>query len=96
LQTTITTITTTITNNDNNNDNKNDNNNNNNNNNNNITNRSFKNRIHEEMEHLLMDIRRIPPTGEPFVSFGDLFDDDHVQQYYESLIGTLKSAKKRT
>lgn len=55
----------------------------------------FKNRIHDETEQLLLDIRRIAPSGEPYVLFGDLFDDDDVQQYYESLIGTLKSAKKR-
>jgi hypothetical protein len=54
-----------------------------------------QNRIHEETEQLLLDIRRIAPVGEPYVLFGDLFDDDDVQQYYESLIGTLKSAKKR-
>jgi hypothetical protein len=29
------------------------------------------------------------------VLFGDLFDDDLVQNYYEALVGTLKSAKKR-
>lgn len=29
------------------------------------------------------------------VKFGALFDDDDVQQYYEALVGTLKSAKKR-
>lgn len=42
-----------------------------------------------------MDIRRIGQDGEPSVSFGDLFDDDTVQNYYEALVGTLKSAKKR-
>jgi len=55
----------------------------------------LENRIHDETEQLLLDIRRIAPSGEPYVLFGDLFDDDDVQQYYESLIGTLKSAKKR-
>jgi hypothetical protein len=54
-----------------------------------------QNRIHEETEQLLLDIRRIAPVGEPYVLFGDLFDDEESQQYYESLIGTLKSAKKR-
>lgn len=29
------------------------------------------------------------------MKFGQLFDDDDVQQYYEALVGTLKSAKKR-
>ena len=27
--------------------------------------------------------------------FGELFDDDQVANYYEALVGTLKSAKKR-
>ena len=27
--------------------------------------------------------------------FGELFDDDLVQNYYEALVGTLKTAKKR-
>ena len=47
------------------------------------------------MEQLLKDIRRIGSPGEPHVLFGELFDDDEVQQYYEALVGTLKSAKKR-
>ena len=43
-----------------------------------------------------MDIRRIgDEPGSPHVKFGELFDDDDVQQYYEALVGTLKSAKKR-
>lgn len=41
------------------------------------------------------DIRRIGDAGEPHVLFGQLFDDDLVQNYYEALVGTLKSAKKR-
>jgi hypothetical protein len=48
------------------------------------------------MEQLLVDIRRIgPDEGEPHVLFGELFDDEQAQQYYEALVGTLKSAKKR-
>jgi Costars len=43
----------------------------------------------------MIDIRRIGDNGVPEVRFGDLFDDDEVQQYYEALVGTLKSAKKR-
>jgi hypothetical protein len=49
----------------------------------------------EEVDQLLKDIRRIGAPGEPEVLFGDLFDDDEAQQYYEALVGTLKSAKKR-
>jgi hypothetical protein len=51
--------------------------------------------LDEECEKLLSDIRRIGEPGEPFVLFGELFDDDEVQNYYEALVGTLKSAKKR-
>lgn len=43
----------------------------------------------------MSDIKRIGVEGEPSVLFGDLFDDDLVQNYYEALIGTLKAAKKR-
>lgn len=49
----------------------------------------------EEINQLLIDIRRLGNHGEPKVTFGVLFDDDDVQQYYEALVGTLKSAKKR-
>jgi hypothetical protein len=52
-------------------------------------------RIDEEVAQLLKDIRRIGTEGEPHVLFGELFDDDIVQNYYEALVGTLKSAKKR-
>ena len=52
-------------------------------------------RIDDEIQQLLVDIRRIGEPGEPEVKFGDLFDDDEAQQYYEALVGTLKSAKKR-
>jgi hypothetical protein len=56
---------------------------------------SLQSRLDEEVEKLLIDIRRIGEPGEPHVSFGELFDDDEAQQYYEALVGTLKSAKKR-
>ena len=52
-------------------------------------------RLDEECAQLLVDIRRLGESGEPHVLFGDLFDDDDVQNYYEALVGTLKSAKKR-
>jgi len=29
------------------------------------------------------------------VSFGELFDDEEVTNYYEALVGTLRAAKKR-
>ena len=53
-------------------------------------------RLQDEIEQLLVDIRRVgEEPGSPQVRFGELFDDDDVQQYYEALVGTLKSAKKR-
>jgi hypothetical protein len=53
-------------------------------------------RINDEVQQLLVDIRRIgAEPGSPTVKFGELFDDDEVQNYYEALVGTLKSAKKR-
>jgi hypothetical protein len=52
-------------------------------------------RVDDEIRQLLIDIRRIGEPGSPEVKFGELFDDDEAQQYYEALVGTLKSAKKR-
>jgi Costars len=55
-------------------------------------------RMNDEIEQLLIDIRRIGPTYAPpmpKVLFGELFDDEQVEQYYEALVGTLKCAKKR-
>jgi hypothetical protein len=52
-------------------------------------------RLEEEIKQLLIDIDRIGTAGVPNVTFGELFDDDDVQQYYEALVGTLKCAKKR-
>mmetsp|Transcript_31443 Transcript_31443/g.45848 ORF Transcript_31443/g.45848 Transcript_31443/m.45848 type:complete len:510 (+) Transcript_31443:301-1830(+) len=55
-------------------------------------------RINEEIKQLVQDIRRIGttyPSPAPYVLFGELFDDEFVQQYYEALLGTLKAAKKR-
>jgi Costars len=51
--------------------------------------------LDEEIHQLMIDIRRLGEVGTSQVTFGDLFDDDDVQQYYEALVGTLKSAKKR-
>jgi Costars len=49
--------------------------------------------MNEEVEQLVVDIRRI--GGGEEVKFGALFDDDGVANYYEALVGTLKAAKKR-
>lgn len=47
------------------------------------------------MQRLLKDIRRVGEAGKPEVTFGELFVDPEVEQYYVALVGTLKSAKKR-
>jgi len=52
-------------------------------------------RMDNEIQQLLKDIKRVGETGEPFVEFGDLFDDEEVANYYEALVGTLKAAKKK-
>jgi hypothetical protein len=44
-------------------------------------------RVEREVKQLLEDIRRIEPVEDPFCSFGDLFVDERVEQYYEALIG---------
>jgi hypothetical protein len=54
--------------------------------------------MNAEIDQLLLDIRRIGPTHlppSPKCLFGELFDDEEVEQYYEALVGTLKCAKKR-
>jgi hypothetical protein len=51
--------------------------------------------LNTEIIQLKTDILRVTPKNEPFCTFADLFNDNDVQQYYEALVGTLKSAKKR-
>jgi len=55
----------------------------------------YASRLDEECSQLLADIRRIGVEGEPHTTFGELFDDEKVSNYYEALVGTLKAAKKR-
>lgn len=55
-------------------------------------------RLDEEVEQLRKDIMRIgkqDESGNWIVKFGTLFDDEEVTQYYEALVGTLRTAKKR-
>mmetsp|Transcript_297 Transcript_297/g.451 ORF Transcript_297/g.451 Transcript_297/m.451 type:complete len:430 (+) Transcript_297:125-1414(+) len=52
-------------------------------------------RMNTEIDQLVCDIRRIEPAGAPWCTFGELFVDSAVQQYYEALVNTLKSAKRR-
>lgn len=52
--------------------------------------------VDDEVIRLQLDIRRIGSNpGEPSVTFGELFDDDEVQNTYEALVGTLRSAKRQ-
>ncbi len=55
----------------------------------------LQDRMDEEIQQLLKDIQRIGNPEEPSVTFGVLFDDDEVANYYEALVGTLKAAKKK-
>lgn len=52
-------------------------------------------RLNNELEQLVKDIWRVGDPAKPQVPFGELFDDDDVQQHYEGLAATLKAAKKR-
>ena len=52
-------------------------------------------RLKNELEQLVKDIWRVGDPAKPQVPFGELFDDDDVQQHYEGLAATLKAAKKR-
>lgn len=56
---------------------------------------SHAERVEREVNQVLVDIRRIIPEGSPHCTFGDLFTDPIVEQYYEALVGTLKSAKRK-
>jgi len=52
-------------------------------------------RVERELQQLVHDIGRIGNPQESWCTFGDLFDDETVANYYEALVGTLKAAKKR-
>ena len=54
-----------------------------------------KQRLNNEIQQLVKDIWRVGDPQKPQVPFGELFDDDDVQQHYEGLAATLKAAKKR-
>jgi len=56
---------------------------------------SHAERVEREVNQIMLDIRRIDPEGSPHCTFGHLFDDPEVEQYYEALVGTLKSAKRK-
>ena len=63
--------------------------------NNSVSNNNHDDRIEREIKQLVKDIRRIEPHGENFCTFGVLFDDPDVEQYYEALVGTLKAARRQ-
>ncbi|KAL3804568.1 hypothetical protein ACHAWO_005463 [Cyclotella atomus] len=52
-------------------------------------------RLNNEINQLIKDIWRVGDPEKPSVPFGELFDDEDVQQHYEGLAATLKAAKKR-
>lgn len=53
-------------------------------------------RVDNEVHQLMKDICRVGSNpGEPSVTFGELFDDETVQDTYEALVGTLRSAKRQ-
>jgi hypothetical protein len=52
-------------------------------------------RLEEEMQQLVKDIKRLGEPGTRACTFGQLFDDEKVANYYEALVGTLKAAKKK-
>ncbi|KAL7427665.1 hypothetical protein ACHAXH_000647 [Discostella pseudostelligera] len=52
-------------------------------------------RLDKEIQQLVIDIWRVGDPDKPQVKFGELFDDDDVQQHYEGLAATLKAAKRR-
>jgi hypothetical protein len=56
---------------------------------------SHNDRINREIKQLVKDIKRIEPIGEQYCTFGLLFDDPQVEQYYEALVGTLKAARRQ-
>jgi len=37
-----------------------------------------------------LHIKRIQPKVEEYCAFGDLLDDELVEQYYEALVGTIE------
>jgi hypothetical protein len=51
-------------------------------------------RLNNEINQLIKDIWRVGDPEKPSVPFGELFDDEYVQQHYEGLAATLKAAKK--
>lgn len=55
---------------------------------------SHAERIAREIEQLVIDIQRLG-EDESSCTFGALFDDPQVENYYEALVGTLKAARRK-
>jgi hypothetical protein len=54
--------------------------------------------VDKEIEHLVHEIKRLGTQnadGTYTTTFGVIFKDDKVQNLLESLVGTMKAAKKR-
>ena len=56
--------------------------------------------VEEECKQLVKELERIASGNKNgndrlFCTYGQLFDDDLVQNTFEALMGTLKAAKKR-
>ncbi|KAF0972399.1 hypothetical protein FDP41_009302 [Naegleria fowleri] len=50
--------------------------------------------VEKEIEHLVHEMKRIGGSSGT-CTFGQLFHDDKIQNLLESLVGTMKAAKKR-
>jgi len=46
-------------------------------------------RVDREVHQLLLDIKRIQPEGEEYCAFGDLFDDELVEQVSCSALNSI-------
>lgn len=54
--------------------------------------------VDREVELVVMHMKRIgtqQPDGSYQITFGDFFNDPEVEQTFESLVGSLKAAKRR-
>ncbi|KAL9648036.1 hypothetical protein ABK040_012090 [Willaertia magna] len=53
--------------------------------------------VEKEIEHFVHEMKRIGKDNNGVVTctFGELFHDDKIQNLLESLVGTMKAAKKK-
>jgi hypothetical protein len=60
--------------------------------------KSIELRNAQEVEHIKTEIKRLgtkQENGDYSVTFGTLFKDDHVANFFEGLSATLKNAKQK-